>query len=301
MDNLIRSLPEDLKTKKNDLDEFYQLAKRVIEYMSSVITDTKTTENNYFLFTSEISNSKKYVRPINKNLFIMKISDFEKKYAELKEIFESLKAGDRDFEKSHYECIDQITYTIQQAIGVGLDLLIESNSAKKHVGNRFEELIRAIVTELGVSCKKIVLSIPYDIEVNKQKNYKCETDMVFSQHKTIKSSSKDIDFSEVVVSLKTTSKDRLGKIFIDKILLENFVGHEVKVIGIFHNDIQRKALDSTGGTLVSGLFMVYSKFLTKLDGIYYIDLPKNAEKAPLNQYIKKFSNFIIDDIWELMK
>lgn len=175
--------------------------------------------------------------------------------------------------------IDKTIYTIQQSIGAGLDLLVNPNSARKHVGNRFEELIKVIFTEIGVANKKIVLQIPYKAGEG-TKTYKCENDLIISPFESVKSSSNSLDENEVVVSVKTTSKDRMGKMFIDKILLERFVEHPQKVIGIFLNDVQRKESDNISFTLVSGLFMVYSKFLTELEGVYYLDPPPNANKKP---------------------
>ncbi len=175
--------------------------------------------------------------------------------------------------------IDKTIYTIQQSIGAGLDLLVNPNSARKHVGNRFEELIKVIFTEIGVANKMIVLQIPYKAGEG-TKTYKCENDLIISPFESVKSSSNSLDENEVVVSVKTTSKDRMGKMFIDKILLERFVEHPQKVIGIFLNDVQRKESDNISFTLVSGLFMVYSKFLTELEGVYYLDPPPNANKKP---------------------
>jgi hypothetical protein len=88
----------------------------------------------------------------------------------------------------------------------------------------------------------------------------------------------------------------MGKMFIDKILLERFVGHPQKVIGIFLNDVQRKETSNISFTLVSGLFMVYSKFLTELEGIYYLDPPPNATKKPYSDYMKRFSELITTDL-----
>lgn len=116
----------------------------------------------------------------------------------------------------------------------------------------------------------------------------------------MKSTNLHLDEDEIVVSVKTTSKDRMGKMFIDKILLERFVEHEQKVVGIFLNDVQRKGKDNISFTLVSNLFMVYSKFLTKLDGVYYLDPPPNAQKAPFNQHMAPFSELITTDIWKLL-
>lgn len=106
---------------------------------------------------------------------------------------------------------------------------------------------------------------------------------------------------EVVVSVKTSSKDRMSKIFIDKILLNNFVKHPQKVIGVFNNDVQRKDSDNISYTLVSGLFMVYTEFLTKLEGVYYLDLPPIATTTPYNQYIKLFSQLLTNDIFDLLE
>ena len=54
-----------------------------------------------------------------------------------------------------------MVYTIQQSAGIGLDLLDNPNSARKHVGNRFEELLSLIIAEVGISNKRIVFNIPY--------------------------------------------------------------------------------------------------------------------------------------------
>ena len=88
--------------------------------------------------------------------------------------------------------------------------------------------------------------------------------------------------------------------FIDKMLLERFVNHDQKVIGIFLNDVQRKENNNISFTLVSGLFMVYSKFLTELEGVYYLDPPPNALKEPFNKYMKPFSELVTKDIWKLL-
>jgi hypothetical protein len=116
----------------------------------------------------------------------------------------------------------------------------------------------------------------------------------------VKSGTKSIDEEEIVISLKTTSKDRMGKIFLDKLLMQKFAEHPVKVIGIFLNDVQRKDTKQTSYTFVSGLFMVYTKFLTQLEGVYFIDPPPITKQAPYNQYISSFSKFIAEDIWKLL-
>lgn len=92
----------------------------------------------------------------------------------------------------------------------------------------------------------------------------------------------------------------MGKIFLDKLLMKKFAGHSVKVIGIFLNDVQRKGDKNINYTLVSGLFMVYTKFLTELEGVYFVDPPPITQKEPFNKHISSFSKFIIDDVWKIL-
>ncbi len=289
------SLAEDLQTPKTKLGEFKELTERILAHIENVITK-KIQYKDYLLFTSEYAGITKRIRPINKNLFIFKIEEFNKQYSRFLKILEQLSERNFEFNKSDYLIIDKVVYTIQQSIGIGLDLLVESNSAKKHVGNRFEELIRLIVTEMGVSNKKIILKIPY----SKKDSYRCETDLIISPFDEVRSNPNDIDVSEIVISLKTTSKDRMGKIFIDKLLMSKFVKHKVKIVGIFLNDVQRKQEDKVSSTLVSNLFLVYTKFLTKLEGVYYIDIPYRVKDSSLKKYIFPFSKFIFKDIWKLL-
>lgn len=286
-------LDKDLQEVKGNITEFGEIAKRVLQYLPNVLSNAKE-KNDYIIYSSEIAGTTKYIRPINQNLFLNDINDFDTNFKQLQEIFIKIKNGAEivDVEK---DVIDKTIYTIQQSIGAGLDLLVNPNSARKHVGNRFEELIKVIFNEIGVANKKIVLQIPYETEEG-TKTYKCENDLIISPFENVKSSSNSLDENEVVVSVKTTSKDRMGKMFIDKILLERFVEHPQKVIGIFLNDVQRKESDNISFTLVSGLFMVYSKFLTELEGIYYLDPPPNANKKPYSDYMKRFSELITTDL-----
>jgi len=290
-------LAKDLQTVKHDLVTFGDITKKILSYLPNVISDSKI-KHDYVIYSSQIAGTTKFIRPINQTLFIGNTDDFDANFKNLQLIFKKLKNGE-SVTDSDKIIVDKTIYTIQQSIGAGLDLLVNPNSARKHVGNRFEELIRVIFTEIGVANKKQVLQIPYETDEG-VKTYKCENDLILSPFGKVKSSSNSLDQNETVVSVKTTSKDRMGKMFIDKILLERFVGHSQKVIGIFLNDVQRKETDNISFTLVSGLFMVYSRFLTELEGVYYLDPPPNANKKPYSNYMKRFSELITNDIKVLL-
>lgn len=290
-------LDKDLQKVKSNIAEFREITERVLQYLPNVLSHSEE-KNDYLIYSSEIAGTVKYIRPINKNIFLINLQDFIVNFEKLQNIFALIKSKDK-ISNEDKNVIDNTIYTIQQSIGIGLDLLVNPNSARKHVGNRFEELIKVIFTEIGVANKKIVLQIPYETDEG-TKTYKCENDLIISPYKNVISSSNSLDEKEVVVSVKTTSKDRMGKMFIDKMLLERFVGHPQKVIGIFLNDVQRKEANNISFTLVSGLFMVYSKFLTELEGIYYLDSPPNASKKPYSDYMKRFSELITTDLNSLL-
>jgi hypothetical protein len=167
------------------------------------------------------------------------------------------------------------------------------------VTKRVEELVRNIVSQTGITNDKVVLKIPYPSK-DGEKLYSCETDIILSPHERVKSNIKTINEDEIVISLKTTSKDRMGKIFLDKLLMQKFAEHPVKVVGIFLNDVQRKNTDKISYTFVSGLFMVYTRFLTQLEGVYFVDPPPITKGVPYNEHISPFSKFLVDDIWKLL-
>ncbi|MDC8001657.1 hypothetical protein POV26_11460 [Aequorivita todarodis] len=291
-------LDKDLREKKKSIKEFELITLRVLQYLPNVLTHFNE-KSGYKIHSSLIAGTTKYLRPINQRLFIYSALEFESKFSDFELILGKLKTRNNYWSENERELIDSVLYTIQQSIGAGFDLLVNPNSARKHVGNRFEELIRCIFSEIGISNKSTVLKIPYETEKG-QKDYRCENDIILSPYSKVKSTNKHLDENEIVVSVKTTSKDRMGKMFIDKILLERFVNHPQKVIGIFLNDVQRKETDNISHTLVSGLFMVYSNFLTELEGIYYLDPPPNASIEPYNKYMNTFSELITKDIWELL-
>jgi len=293
------SLAEDLKIQKKSLTEFKDITERILEYLPNVINEEKEYRN-YKLCSSNIAGTRKQIRPFNNDMFLREAKDFADKYEVFLIILENLGNDKRSFNEEDYQIVDKIIYTIQQALGIGLDLFVESNSARKHVGNRFEELIRVLLFAINISLKKIVINIPYETDEG-EKFYKCETDVVVSPFDEVRSNSKNIDPNEIIISLKTTTKDRMPKIFIDKILLENFLQHPVRVVGISQNDIQRKGNDKVSYTFVSNLFMVYTKFLVQLEGYYYLDRPSRAYESPFNQYIFPFSRFLLDDIWQLLR
>lgn len=299
------TLLEDLQTSKISLNEFRDLTIRVLNHIPNVISDT-VHARGHRLCTAQAAGTFKNVRPIKDALFISEPDELTNQYDDFISLLHQLRVGNRDgINEESYSTVDKVVYTIQQSAGIGLDLLDNPNSARKHVGNRFEELLRLIITELGISNKKIVFNIPYQT-ADGEKFYRCETDVVISPHDEVLSDTQSAHPDEIVISSKTTSKDRMGKIFIDKLLLQRFTGNDdIKVVGIFQNDVQRatrkNGAQTIAYTLVAGLFMVYTQFLTQMEAVYFVDPPPNAFRPPWNNHIFSFSKFVIDDIWTMLE
>lgn len=293
------SLKDELQKKLTTFDEFKSLTIKVLDYLPAVVSNANI-HGDYTLTSSTIAGTTKWIRPYSTALYLNDRDLFLESFNNFKEILRWLKSGKNYNLNFDPNTIDSVLYTIQQSIGMGLDLSVGPNSSRKHVGNRFEELIAALFDELGVAAEKIVLSIPYNTE-DGIKHYKCEIDLVISPHKQVKSDSSSLHADETVITLKTTTKDRMPKIFIDKILMERFVEHKVKVVGISLNDIQRKQENKVSSTFVSNLFMVYTEFLTELEGYYYLDMPKRALESPFSDHVHYFSTFLINDLWKLLR
>lgn len=291
------SLIEDLQTTKVTLDEFFEVAKRVLIYLPSVESERRES-NGYEIIVSRHSGAQKYTRPIRTKLFVSDPNEFMLGSERFNGVLACI-AEHEPLPEDARNLVDRIAYTVQQSMGIGLDLLGESNSSRKHIGNRFEEFIRLVVSATGVANEKVVFKIPYPT-ADGEKMYSCETDMVLSSRPEVRSCQSNLDEDEIVVSLKTSSKDRMGKIFLDKMLMEKFADHPVKVVGIFHNDVQRKKDSGTAYTFVSGLFMVYTEFLCQLEGVYFLDPPPITEKEPYNRHIAPFSKFLLEDLGKML-
>lgn len=118
-----------------------------------------------------------------------------------------------------------------------------------------------------------------------------ELDFVFSRNKAIVAAeTKVINVSEVVGSVKATSKDRLDKAFLGKYLLTKLLGRNVPIGAIFLHDVQRarrgNRIFGINSNFKSNHFLGYTVALNRLDGVYYVDLP-GQKWSPTNGYVSR--------------
>lgn len=190
-------------------------------------------------------------------------------------------------------------YTIQQAIGATLDALPagSSNIARKINGDLFERLIRLLLLEVGVDCRSGVINVPVSVAGHEEFRMSYQHDLLLFQEGALK----------VIGSVKTSSKDRLDKIFIDKFLYNRLTDTDTPHIAIFLNDVQRKRTRQenrygVNSTFLPGHFKGYSVKLCPLDGVYYCDLRPNMVTDPfLRNHIRAIDHLFCDDLARLME
>src|SRR5690348_3879530 len=126
-------LVKDLQQKKTTLKEFIDLCIRVLHHLPNVISGMEE-KSNYKIYSSNIAGTTKFVRPINKDLFIEAPLLFSQSVEQFESLLNKIKNKEADFGNNEKKFVDSFLYTIQQSIGAGLDLLVDPNSSRKHVG-----------------------------------------------------------------------------------------------------------------------------------------------------------------------
>ena len=108
----------------------------------------------------------------------------------------------------------------------------------------------------------------------------------------------------MIGSVKTTSKDRISKVFMDKFLYNRLTGTSTAQIAIFLHDVQRARTNKeniykTSQTFLTGHFKAYTLKLNPLDGVYYMDMRPIFKTDPiLKEQIKQFHLLLTEDIWQ---
>ncbi len=233
-------------------------------------------------------------RPINSNLWYS-AENIDK----VRTAFPEVLANARDIplaDSASRSIICRSIYSIQQAIGSALDGLPagQSNTARKINGDLFERLIRLLIADLGVDCTSGVINVPVQVDGEELFTMRYQHDLIIRSGEI-----------KVIGSVKTSSKDRIDKIFIDKFLYSRLTGTDTPHIAIFLNDVQRKGKHPRYGisaTFLPGHFKGYTVRLNPLDGVYYCDIrPNMITDALLQKHIRTIDHLFCFDLWEFLE
>jgi hypothetical protein len=266
------------------------------------------SHHNYIFYQYSKDYSHRITRPLNADLFIESEAQFKQAFERFILFLADLKrshsnAIDRPGSKEYIQSkeINKVVYTLQQALGGISDSFDSPNQSRKRVGQLFEVLIKLIIQEVGLVCEPRTIKLPIPGYPGYVMSY--QLDLVFSHNQAIVSSETTfIHASEIVGSVKTTSKDRIDKIFLDKHLLVKLLGRDIPVIAIFLHDVQRAIKGNTifgiNSTFKTNHFLGYTVALNRLDGVYYVDpRPEMMVNDRLRQQIRDFQQFLISDLW----
>lgn len=268
------------------------------------------SQANYIFYQYDENYGHKITRPLNIDLFFESSADFQVAFERFATFLADLKQhgvsaverkSSQPYLASHE--INRIVYTVQQAIGSIGDSFDNPNQARKRIGQLFENLVKLIIQEVGLVCEPRTINIPIPDNPGYAMSY--ELDLVFSRNKAILTAETHfIHPAEVVGSVKTTSKDRIDKIFLDKYLLTKLLGRDIPVVAIFLHDVQRAVRGSSifgiNSTFKSNHFLGYTVALNRLDGVYYVDpRPEMLANIRLREQIRDFQRFLVRDLWEL--
>lgn len=255
-------------------------------------------ENHYRFYQYKQDGNFNITRPINTKLMYDE-EGFERGSKQFLETLAQLKDKQHPDEASRETVIRSI-YTIQQTIGAVLDALPSgrSNQARKVNGDLFERLIRLLIVSINVHCIAATMQVPVkdkDGAILFHASY--QHDLLISKADQLK----------IIGSVKTSSKDRIDKIFMDKFLYNRLTDTALPHIAIFLNDVQRKKTSQANkyginATFLPGHFKAYTIKLNPLDGVYYCDIrPNMIEDELLSNHIKTIDNFFYTDLWQLLE
>ena len=296
----LKELVDKAKDKSNfaDLKAYIKFCDEYLHYISDNLQAiiVSQNENHYRFFQYRKEGNFQITRPINSNL-MYHANDFSKISKEFLKILQNIKTIDRQ-DKSVRDILNNATYTIQQSVGSALDGLPagQSNTARKLNGDLFEHFIRLMIGETGVECKSGIIQLPVLVDGKLEFNMSYQHDLIIEKDEDIR----------LIGSIKTSSKDRIDKIFIDKFLYNKLTEKTTPHIAIFLNDVQRKNTRreneyGVNATFLPGHFKGYTIKLNPLDGVYYCDIRPNMQTENiLKDHIKTFDNLLIEDIWKFL-
>lgn len=254
-------------------------------------------ENHYCFFQYKQDGNYGITRPLN-SLLMYATSEIEK----IEKDFPRILAAVRDVaaeDAGSREILTRSIYTIQQSIGAALDALPagDSNKARKINGDLFEKFVQLLLGRIGVKCDTGTVKVPVYLK-NKIEFY------MNYQHDLLLYNAGEL---KVIGSVKTSSKDRIDKIFMDKFLYSKLTETALPHIAIFLNDVQRKKSTrensyGVNSTFLTGHFKAFTVKLNPLDGVYYCDIRPNMRQDDLlKQHVRTIDHFFCSDVWTLIE
>jgi len=274
LDGLVRQASK--KENFTELGHYVEFCKQFLDFIETpgaIQAEIVSRNETHYRFLQFKNAEFSISRPLNSNLLYSSRAAKAKLVKFLK-VLDSLKRMDTP---ANREIVNRSIYTMQQSIGASLDALPagQSNTARKINGDLFERFIRLVLIRVGIECTAGVVKLPVKVAGEAEFRMSYQLDLIIKSGSLVK----------IIGSVKTSSKDRLDKIFVDKFLLAKLTGKDVPHVAIFLNDVQRKGKTpkdyGVSATFLPGHFKGYTVKLNPLDGVYYFDIRPNMRAEPI--------------------
>jgi hypothetical protein len=296
---MIRTLITKATKKENfvTLEDYFDFCREYLDFIAGDNLQAKIiakNQNNYQFWQYKEEANFQITRPINSNL-MYDADHFENFDESFIVTLQNLR--DLHVDNNLRNRINNTVYTVQQTIGSALDGLPagSSNTARKINGDLFERFIKLILVEMGVDAVSGVIKVPVLVDGEELFSMNYQHDLIISYEGEVK----------VIGGVKTSSKDRIDKIFMDKFLYSKITESDLPHIAIFLNDMQRAGKFpnyKVSGTFLPGHFKGYTIKLNPLDGVYYCDIqPRMRTENILKDQIFTLDKLLCTDIWKWLK
>ena len=271
LDNLVTVVSD--KELFLSLTDYIDFGRRYLDFVVQGLQAVIVSQNesHYQFYQYKEDGHFNITRPLNSDLMYT-AEAYSKVADDFLDVLEHVKDIPEE-DTEHRSVIVRTIYTIQQCIGAALDALPagQSNRARKVNGDLFERLMQLLVRQVGVTCETGTVQVPVEVNGEEQIRMSYQHDLLIY----------DRDELRVIGSVKTSSKDRLDKIFMDKFLYNKLTDTLLPHVAIFLNDVQRKKTKrenryGINTTFLPGHFKGYTIKLNPLDGVYYCDIRPNT-------------------------
>jgi len=286
------------KDRFSSIEAYVEFAREFLGYVVDHIQATIVSQNepHYHFWQYQKDGHFNVSRPFNSELMLTR-ENCDAELSEFVRLLSCIRDAASDTPE-HRRSLGRCIYSLQQSIGIALDALPagQSNQARKINGDLFERLIQLLLVRVGVSCTSGTVSVPVVVDGKVECSMSFQHDLIVKEGELVKT----------IGSVKTSSKDRIGKIFVDKFLLQKLTEKEVPHVAIFLNDVQRKKTANArqygvNTTFLAGHFKAFTLKINPLDGVYYCDLRPNMRTDPLlSRHIKTIDHFFFGDVWSLI-
>ena len=287
------------------LDDFLELGQDCLPVILETTEPIAVNSSRYQHYIIPLSQEdSRYLRPINELIFIRDVAKFGVYRNRFLSLIRKLRNSHGDLDSLSQELkefingnsIVKLLYTAVQSIGCILDFSPNLQTARKNFGQRFEDFVKALLSALGIANDAFVFSVE-NTSINVR--YNVPIDIIMKAQGSLHSSRSHIDPTDTILSIKTSSKDRMKLVFVDRFVLERILEiQRVSYVALYHNDIQRKGSNGISSTFSSDIYTVFCHVFGDLP-LYYLDLPIVAGEPRFQQKIKTFDTFILYDLWKL--